>query len=128
MSDEQQPPPKLTPEQIQGIKDFGIGGPDFTVHETVEIGADAVSHWTSIPPETPVVLRLTRVDFDRLYFAIAQMNAAHTMLAETVRLMSFGDNAAAYATFEKAREMIDSGSGNFRHFFAAVMKGAVPNG
>jgi hypothetical protein len=128
MSDEQQPPPKANARANTGIKDFNIGGPDFTLQEQVEIGADAVSHWTSIPPETPVVLRLTRGDFDRLYFAITQMNAATTMLAETVRLMSFGDNAAALATFEKARQMANSGDGNFRQFFAAVMKGAAPNG
>lgn len=130
MSDEQPPaePPKLTPEQIKGIQDFTIGAPDYMVRDQVTIPDDAVSHWTDIAVDKPVSLTLTRGDFDRLYFAITQMNASSTFLAQTIRLITFGDIPAADATHRKAQEMIQSADGNFRLFFTAVMKGATANG
>lgn len=129
MSDEQPPEvPKLTPEQIRGIQEFTIGAPDYMIRDQVAIADDAVSHWTDIPVDKPVSITLTRGEFDRLYFAITQMNAGSTLLSQTIRLITFGDIAAADATHRKASEMIQSSDGNFRLFFAAIMRGATVNG
>lgn len=119
---------KLTPEQIKGIEEFNIGGREYTVNDTVEIPSEVVSYWTSIPLDQNVFITLTRGDLDRLYFAITQMNAATTTLTETIRLWSFGDADGANASFRKTTELTRSADGNFRHFFAAVMKGAKING
>ena len=128
MSEEAPNGPRLNPDQLKGIEDFNIGGEYYTLKELVQIPEVAVTNWVNIPLTCQVTLNLTRGDLDRLYFSITQMSAATTMLSETVRLISFGDTVGANVAIKKTSELAQSADGNFRHFFAAVMKGAVPNG
>lgn len=128
MSDETPNPPKLTPEEIKGIEDFNVGGPDYMVRQAVEIPETAIKNWINIPLEQNVTIDLKRADYDRLYFCMAQMSATSFMLAQTIRLLSFQDLEGANAAHKKAHELVVSADSNFRHFFAAVMAGAKING
>lgn len=129
MSEElQEDPPKLTPEQIKGVEEYTIGAPDYMLRAPVPIPDDTVARWTAIPLDKPVNVTLTRGDFDRLYFAVTQMNAASTLLSQTIRLITFGDIDGANAAHRKSIEMTNSADGNFRLFFTAIMNGATANG
>lgn len=130
MADEEKPPEyvKLTPEQMQMLAAFNIGGPEFTIKEQVPIEDEVVQRWTSIPVDQTVAVVLTRGDLDRLYFSLTQMSAALTSVQQTLRFMSFSDNEAAGVSFQKGNELIQSADGNFRLFFKAIMSKANSNG
>src|SRR5438132_2746405 len=106
MTDETKNVSKLTPEQIKGVEEFNIGGDAYTLRDEVEIPDKGIENWVSIPIDQSVVVTLTRGDFDRLYFSMMQMSASSTMLAQTIRLLSFGDLEGANASHRKASELI----------------------
>lgn len=87
------------------------------------IPATQISKWTSIRPEAPVTLTLTRGDVDNLFFAISKSAQAISSLQACLILYSQGKmEEANHVLAQSQRNNVESDN-HMRMFMNAVMSG-----
>lgn len=91
-----------------------------------KIPEEAIERWTSIPPEAPVVLNLTRGEVDHLYFTLQAMQSSIVGFQMSMTAWTNGNSEAANLYYQGCIGQNGKAANRLTDFMTAVMLRAEP--